>query len=201
MGKKKKGKTDTGAWVQISRMMKDDFGGWGITNYGNGYAHLAKGGAKVATAPDKKDADARLYMGCHAFNGNMKTTSAVKRTGGMAFRNGAGCCTTSAFAVAFQLLECGIRDRIEIIGQGSHDNGHMWVVIGRTGGTVRDGKVNRPANPQSEWGEYIVCDVWLKAFGWPGVWKTPPGGKHHFFIEDDHERLEITYDSTAQEED
>jgi hypothetical protein len=187
--------------TQIKHIIDHDFADWGLTNYGSGYTHLAKPGATINVKAEAKNADARLHMGCHAFLGKRKSTSAASRTGRQAFQNGGGCCTTSAFAVVFKLLEAGITDRIEIIGQGSHDNGHMWVVVGRTGDTVQDGKVKRPANAHDDWGSYIVCDVWLKAFGWPGVWKKPPGGKHHFFIDNDHDHLEVTYDSLIEDGD
>jgi hypothetical protein len=186
---------------QIKEIVARDFAAWGLTNYKDGYRHLTKVGAERVINDGAKLADARLHMGCHAFLGKRKSTAAVIRTGRSAFQNGGGCCTTSAFAVAYKLLDAGIRDRVEIIGQGSMDNGHMWVVVGRTGGAVQDGKVKRPDNGYAEWGSYIAVDVWLKAFGWEGVWKKPEHGMHHFFIENDHTKLEITYDSLVEDGD
>ncbi len=186
---------------QLTQLVAQEFKTWGLTNYKDGYHHLTKSGAKPVLNVDAKDADARLHMACHALRGKRKSTGAIMRTGRTAFQNGGGCCTTSAFAVAYKLHEFGFKGRIEIIGQGSMDNGHMWVVVDRVGATVQDGWVKRPANGYADWGSFIALDVWLKAFGWEGIWKKPENGMHHFFIENDHTKLEVTYDSTVEDGD
>jgi hypothetical protein len=180
----------------VDRIVQADFKDWRLTNYKKGYAHLLKPKAVPRTASeDVKNKDAMLSMSCQAFRGRRKATTAVNGTGATAFKNGGGCCTTSAFAVAHRLLSGGVTGRIEIIGQTSLNNGHMWVVCGREGGTRLDGNVRRPANPCSDWGGFVAVDAWLMAFGWEGVWRKPREGKHHFFIVSDHKQLEITYDS------
>jgi hypothetical protein len=183
--------------IRILQMARLDFDDWGLTNFKEGYRWLTKPGEQpnIVANGAVKDQDFALYARCHAFLGKRKSSASVRMTGRQAFQNGAGCCTTSAFAAAFKLLSFNIPERIEIIGQSSHDNGHMWVVVGRTGGTVQDGNVKRPANDPDQWGNIIVVDTWLKAFGWSGVWKNPPGGAHHEFIENDSDFLEVTYDS------
>lgn len=190
-----------GRFTQIKSLIDTDFKDWGLTNYKKGYAHLTAPSATVKINEAAKDGDGKMQMRCFAPKGVRKSTKSVKFAGGEAFKNNGGSCTTTAFAVVYKLLESGITDRIEIIGQGSLNNGHMWVVVGRTGGFVTDGVVKRPANRHGEWGSYIVIDVWLKAFGWAGVWKQPDQGKHHFFIENDINALEITYDSLVPEGD
>lgn len=191
--------------LQIVHAIVKNFGNWGLTNYKDDYAHLTKPGAQVKINAGAKDADARLHMTCQAFRGKRKSKDQVMSTGRRAFENGGGCCTTSAFAVAYKLHEVGVTERIEIIGQGSFHNGHMWVVVGREGGTSQGGGLNatkRPENSHATWGDYVAVDTWLKAFGWgSGVWRKPPNGKHHFFIESDISRLEITYDSLVEDGD
>ena len=185
--------------VLITQQVILNFANWGLTNFKEDYRHLAAPGKQPVVNNGAKNADARLHMMCQAFRGNRKSTDEVMRTGMQAFQNGAGCCTTSAFAVAYKLHDAGVTDRIEIIGQGSFDNGHMWVVVGRTNGTEHSGGLvkgrKRPDNSHNHWGDYMVVDVWLKAFGWKGVWRTPPQGKHHFFIDNEFSKLEVTYDS------
>lgn len=190
-----------GRLTHISTIIDKEFAGFGLTNYKSDYSHLTKKGSTVLVNEKAKALDGALQMRCFALKGIRKSTFSVKMTGKQAFANGGGCCTTCAFAVAYKLLESGITDRIEIIGQTSFHNGHMWVVVGRTGATVQDGVVKRPANTHATWGKYIVVDIWLKAFGWDGVWKNPPNGQHHSFIEDDIGKLEVTYDSTVPEGD
>ncbi|MEO1457968.1 MAG: hypothetical protein AAFV49_10485 [Pseudomonadota bacterium] len=189
--------------TRIAFIMNRQFGGWAMANYSNGYAwlkHPKRDQPTVATQT-QKDADRRLHAACNAMLGKRKSTAQVIRTGQSAYNNGAGVCTTSAFAVAARLLaDPNVNDRIEIMGQaGGINAGHMWVVVGRVGGTTLVGNGfqarRRPANAHANWGPYIVCDAWLQALGWKGFWKTPQNGQHHRFITPNHNALEIVYDS------
>ena len=188
--------------AQMAQIMMVDFSNWSICNPQN-HLHLAAGNnannanvAGLATV----NADAALHMACNALLGRRKSTAQVLQTGNRAYANGGGICTTSAFAVAARLLGNNqINDRIEIIGQ-TGANGHMWVVVGRQGGTnlvgAGVGARRRPANAHANWGNYFVLDAWFKALGHPGHYASPPGG-HHAFVTNNHNLLEITYDSTV----
>lgn len=202
---------------QLGSIMLRHFGDWRITNYGVQYSGLRRtrahephsGMPQRAVArkgsDTQKNNDAQLHMRCHALAGRRKSTAEVMDVGRQAFAIGAGVCTTSAFAVAYKLLEEGIQDRIEIIGQGSLSNGHMWVVIGRDGDTEVHGTgASRKRIPDDEpatWGNYLVADAWLRAFGWPGFYRKPANGRHHSFIDARRHCLSITYDSLEPEGD
>ncbi|MEO0822013.1 MAG: hypothetical protein AAF074_16495, partial [Pseudomonadota bacterium] len=145
--------------TRIAFIMNRQFGGWAMANYSNGYAwlkHPKRDQPTVATQT-QKDADRLLHAACNVMRGKRKSTAQVTRTGQIAYNNGAGVCTTSAFAVAARLLaDPNVNDRIEIMGQSGFYGGHMWVVVGRTGGTILSGNgllaVRRPANAHANWG-------------------------------------------------
>lgn len=190
----------------IQSMLDNDFSNWSLTNYKSGYAWLAKNGnaalVKQADATTK-NADGRLYGACHTFPGKLKSTAQVESVGQRAFNNGGGCCTTSAYAAAFKLLNMGLGkqvfpgSRVEIVGQPGANNGHMWVLVNRQTGSLQkqSGGHLHPAAKPNQWGNYFIIDTWLMAFGWKGLWRTPLMGRHHTFIEQDQGKWEIYYDS------
>lgn len=187
----------------IEKMLKKNFSSWSLTNYKSGYDHLKKDGATIKkSSVPQKEGDAKLMLQCNAM-GKLKSLKQVELTGSKIFLNGGGCCTTSAFAAAFKLLEMGLGtskypgSRVEIVGQGGgHINGHSWVLVNRRGGRFR-GKTYSIANTPSTWGEFYAVDPWLMAFGWEGVWETPKDGEHHSFI--DASSLELIFDSNTPE--
>lgn len=183
-------------------MLNTQFNTWTLTNYKPAYNHLKKPGATIRVASDTTTAsDQRMMMACNTF-GKLKTQDEVMRTGQRMFNNGGGCCTTSAFAAAYKLMAMGLGTdaypgtRVEIVGQGGGTaNGHSWVIVNRLGGMLKGKKGYRIANNPNTWGNFLAVDPWLMAFGWEGVWFSPPNGEHHFFINSSKEELELVFDS------